>query len=226
MQTILVTGASGNLGRAIVKKFLNENWRVVGVDMREHSENAHQNFQHFSIDLTNEADVEKFVQDIIKKYDSIEAAALTAGGFAMGKIADTKIDDVKKQFSLNFETAYNISRQLFSHMLEKNLGHIFFIGSRPGSDMRNSKGMVAYGLTKSLLFRLSELMNEEAKGKNVVATVIAPSTIDTPENRKSMPEADSSKWVKAENIAAIIYFYCAEAASVIREPVVKVYHNA
>jgi NAD(P)-dependent dehydrogenase (short-subunit alcohol dehydrogenase family) len=226
MQTIVITGASGNLGRAVVKKFLNENWRVIGIDMREHAENKHENFKHIAVDLTNETSVEKFVRDIINEYQTIEAAVLTAGGFAMGKIADTKVDEIQKQISLNFETAYNISRQLFSHMIEKNSGRLFFIGSRPGSDMRNSKGMVAYGLSKSLVFRLVELMNEEAKGKNVVAMVVVPSTIDTPENRKSMPEADPSKWVKAENIAAIIYFYCSEAASVIREPVVKVYHNA
>ena len=86
--------------------------------------------------------------------------------------------------------------------------------------------MIAYGLTKSLIFRLAELMNDEAKGTDVVATVIAPSTIDTPENRKAMPDVDSSKWVKPENIAAIIYFYCSEAAAVIREPVIKTYNNA
>jgi NADP-dependent 3-hydroxy acid dehydrogenase YdfG len=69
-------------------------------------------------------------------------------------------------------------------------------------------------------------MNEEAKGKNVVTSVVVPSTIDTPQNRKSMPDADPSKWVKAEDIANAIYFYCTEEASVLREPLIKVYNNA
>jgi NAD(P)-dependent dehydrogenase (short-subunit alcohol dehydrogenase family) len=92
--------------------------------------------------------------------------------------------------------------------------------------MHNSKGMVAYGMAKSLIFRLAELMNEEAKGYNVVTTVIVPSTIDTPQNRKSMPDADFSKWVKPEAIADIIYEYCTPAASVIRESVIKIYNNS
>ena len=75
------------------------------------------------------------------------------------------------------------------------------IGSRPGANMKNSKGMVAYGLGKSLIFHLAELMNEEAKGTNVVTNVIVPSTIDTPQNREAMPHADFNKWVTPEAIA-------------------------
>jgi len=86
--------------------------------------------------------------------------------------------------------------------------------------------MVAYSLAKSLIFRLADLMNEEAKGHNVVTSVVVPSTIDTPQNRKSMPDADPSKWVKAEAIANVIHFYCTEEAAVLREPVIKVYNNA
>jgi NAD(P)-dependent dehydrogenase (short-subunit alcohol dehydrogenase family) len=226
MKTILITGASGNLGRAVVKKFLAEGYKVVGTDMRMHPENEHENFEHITVDLTDENGSENFINDVIKKHQSIDAAVLTAGGFAMGKIAETKMEDIKKQFRLNFETTYNVARPVFSQMIKQGNGRIFMIGSRPGSDMKNSKGMVAYGLTKSLIFRLAELMNEEAKSENILATVIAPSTIDTPENRKAMPDVDSSKWVKPENIAAIIYFYCSEAASVIREPVIKTYNNA
>jgi NAD(P)-dependent dehydrogenase (short-subunit alcohol dehydrogenase family) len=92
--------------------------------------------------------------------------------------------------------------------------------------MKSSKGMVAYGLTKSLIFRLAELMNDEAKGQNVVTSVIVPSTIDTAQNRKAMPGADPRKWVKAEEIAAIISFYCSEQAAILREPVIKVYGNS
>jgi NAD(P)-dependent dehydrogenase (short-subunit alcohol dehydrogenase family) len=97
------------------------------------------------------------------------------------------------------------------------------IGSRPGLDMKNSKGMLAYGLSKSLIFRLAELMNDEAKGQNVVTSVIVPSTIDTSQNRQAMPDADFTKWVKPEQIARVISFYCSDAATILREPIIKVY---
>jgi NAD(P)-dependent dehydrogenase (short-subunit alcohol dehydrogenase family) len=106
----------------------------------------------------------------------------------MGGIRETGSADILAQYELNFETAYHVARPVFLNMMEKGKGRIFLVGSRPGLDMRNSKGMVAYGLSKSLVFRLAELMNEEAKGTDVVVSVIAPSTIDTPQNRKSMPD--------------------------------------
>ena len=144
----------------------------------------------------------------------------------MGKIADTNTTDIQKQYKLNFETAYNTARPVFVQMMKQNSGRIFMIGSKPGLSAANSKGMVAYGLAKSLIFRLAGLMNDEAKGSNVVTNVIVPSTIDTTQNRESMPDAKFDNWVKPKAIADIIYFYCTDAASVIREPVIKVYNNS
>ena len=229
MKTIIITGASGNLGQAVVKKFLAEGYNVIGtiipndpvaIDIND------SRFEKVVVDLMSEEASQKFVESIILKYKTIDAAVLTVGGFAMGKIAETKTSDISKQYKLNFETAYNVSRPVFIQMMQQKSGRIFMIGSKAGSNMKNSKGVVAYGLAKSMIFRLAELMNDEAKGHNVVANVIVPSTIDTPQNRQSMPDADFSKWVKAEQIADVIYFYCTDKAAVLREPVIKVYNNA
>jgi NAD(P)-dependent dehydrogenase (short-subunit alcohol dehydrogenase family) len=124
---------------------------------------------------------------------------------------------------LNFQTAYNIARPVFLQMMKQGSGRIFLIGSRQGLNILKGKGALAYSLSKSLLFRLAELLNAEAKGKNVVVSVIVPSTIDTPQNRESMPDADFSSWVTASQIADIIYFYSSGESSAIREPVIKVY---
>ena len=229
MKTAIVTGASGNMGQAVVKKFIDEGYKVVGTIIP--NDPAPMDFpedklEKVIVDLMNEDDSQKFVSTIISKYGSVNAAVLTVGGFAMGKIAETKTSDILKQTKLNFETAYNVARPLFVQMIKQNSGRIFIIGSRPGLDAKNGKGMVAYGLAKSLIFRLAELMNDEAKGTGVVISVIVPSTIDTPQNRTAMPDADPEKWVKPEAIAAIIHFYCTDAAAVLREPVIKVYNNA
>ncbi len=225
----IVTGASGNMGQAVVKKFLGEGYKVIGTvipndPVKIDIDSA--DFETAIVNLTDEENSLQFIEMIIQKHGSIDAAVLTVGGFAMGSVAETKTADVLKQYKLNFETAYNTARPVFIQMLKQNSGRIFIIGSRPGLDAKNGKGMVAYGLSKSLIFRLAELMNDEAKGKNVVTSVVVPSTIDTPQNRKSMPDADPSKWVKAEDIANVIYFYCTGDASVLREPLIKVYNNA
>jgi NAD(P)-dependent dehydrogenase (short-subunit alcohol dehydrogenase family) len=225
----IVTGASGNLGKAVVKKFIDEGYFVIGTIVPNDPvliDFPADKFKKIVVDLMSEEDAQKFVDGVITKHGRVDAAILTVGGFAMGKIQDTKTSDILKQYKLNFETAYNVARPLFIQMLKQNSGRIFIVGSKPGLDARNGKGMVAYGLAKSLIFRLAELMNDEAKGKNVVTSVVVPSTIDTLQNRKAMPDANFDNWVKAEAIADVIYWHCTDEASVLREPVIKVYNNA
>lgn len=229
MKTAIVTGAFGNLGQAIVKKFIDEGYFVTGTVMphdKSHIDFPADRFEKYIVDLTNEEEVQKFIEAVISKHGNIDAAILTAGGFAMGKIADTKASDIFDQYKMNFETAYNTARPVFIQMLQQNSGKIFMVGSKAGLDSRNGKGVAAYSLTKSLIFRLAELMNDEAKGKNVITHVVVPSTIDTPQNREAMPDAKFDNWVKPQAIAGIVYWYCTDAASVVREPVIKIYGNA
>jgi NAD(P)-dependent dehydrogenase (short-subunit alcohol dehydrogenase family) len=111
-------------------------------------------------------------------------------------------------------------------MKENGSGRIVFIGSRPALEAKAGKELIAYGLSKSLLFKLAEYINAEAKGKNVTATVVVPSTIDTPLNRKNMPDANPDKWVKPEALANILEFIVSDKSSPLRETVLKVYNNS
>jgi len=217
------------MGQAVVKKFLAEGYKVTGttvpndpvkIDIND------PNFETVVVDLMDEEHSRQFIESVVGKHGSLDAAILTVGGFAMGSVAETKTADVMKQYKLNFETAYNVARPIFTQMLKQNSGRIFLIGSKPGLDHRNGKGMVAYGLAKSLIFRLAELMNDESKGTDIVTSVIVPSTIDTPQNRQSMPDAKFDSWVKPEAIADILYFHCSPEASALREPIIKIYNNA
>jgi NAD(P)-dependent dehydrogenase (short-subunit alcohol dehydrogenase family) len=225
----IVTGASGNMGQAVVKKFLADGYKVIGTVIPDDPVNIdinNSNFETAIVNLNDEDNSQQFIDSVIKKQGSIDAAVLTVGGFATGSVADAKTADIMKQYKLNFETAYNVARPSFIQMLKQGSGRIFMIGSRPGLDARNGKGMAAYGLAKSLIFRLAELMNDEATGFDVVTSVVVPSTIDTPQNRKGMPDVNPSNWVKAEAIADIISFYCSKGASALREPLIKVYNKA
>jgi NAD(P)-dependent dehydrogenase (short-subunit alcohol dehydrogenase family) len=229
MKTAIVTGSSGNLGNAVTKKFIENGFFVAGTAFQHPGapqEFPAASFETTAVNLKDEDDSQKFVAHVISKHTTIDVAVLTVGGFAMGSISDTTTGDIKQQYQLNFITAYNVARPVFEQMMKQGYGRIFLIGSKPGLSSKNGKGVVAYGLAKSLLFRLAELMNAEAKGKNVVTSVIIPSTIDTPQNRQGMPDAHFENWVKASSIADVIYWHCTDEASVIREPVIKVYNNA
>ena len=228
-KTILITGANGNLGAATVKKFLDEGYKVIAVD---HSGThlgfaaSHADFELRAVDLGNEQAVTDFLEEIIGLYDQIDGALLLAGGFVLGDLSVTDGEALRKMIALNFETAYFTARPLFRHMLENGYGRVVFMGARPALQPSQGKGALAYALSKSLLFELAELLNATAKGKNVVAAVVAPSTIDTPVNRQDMPDADPAAWVKPEQIAGLLEFICSEKGDAIREPVYKIYNNS
>ena len=154
MKTAIVTGASGNMGQAVIKKFIDEGYKVIGTVIPNDPvpmDFPEDKLEKVVVDLMNEDDSAKFIASVISKYGSIDAAVLTVGGFAMGAVAETKTSDIGKQYKLNFETAYNVARPVFVQMLKQNNGRIFIIGSRPGLDATHSKGVVAYGLAKSLI---------------------------------------------------------------------------
>lgn len=228
-KTILITGANGNLGAATVKKFLDEGYKVIAVDQSgTHLGFAasHDNFELRSVDLSSEQAIGDFLAEAINLYGRIDGALLLAGGFAMGDIAATDGASWRKMMTLNFETVYFAARPLFQHMLQNDYGRLVFMGARPALQADQGKGAMAYSLSKSLLFELAALLNATAKGKNVVASVVAPSTIDTPLNRKDMPGADPATWVRPQQIADLLEFICSEKGDALREPVYKIYNNA
>ncbi|HET7898811.1 MAG TPA: SDR family NAD(P)-dependent oxidoreductase [Flavisolibacter sp.] len=228
-KTIIITGANGNLGTAVTEYFLPGGYNVLAT---VHSEEAKKDLPSNErlvadvVDLTHEQAAETFVQNAVGKYGKIDGALLLVGGFAMGTIEATNTTDIQKQIRLNFETAYNVARPLFQHLKKNGKGRLVFIGARPALEAKAGKNMVAYGLSKSLLFTLAEYLNAEAKGTNVTATVVVPSTIDTAPNRSAMPDSNPDNWVKPEALAAILDFVLSEKASPLRETVLKVYNNA
>lgn len=229
MKNVIVTGASGNMGQAVVRKFLTEDYRVIGTMLSNDTtplEFDQTHFEKADVDLMNEEAAAIFVQSVVDKYKTIDAVVLTVGGFALGTVAETCTADVSKQVKLNFDTSYNIVRPVFVQMLKQEYGRIFMTGSRPGLHSFHGNGMVAYSLGKSLLFRLADLMNDEAKGKNVVTSIIVPSTIDTPQNRKSLPNANFSDWVKPEDIAHAIFYHCTPEGAALRDTTIKLYGNS
>ena len=222
MKNVLVTGANGSLGRAVAEKFLNENCHVIGID-RELPENIqfeNRNPEHHAVDLLKEENVREFLGKIYREHNRIDVAIFTAGGFAMGDLEESSGAAMTEQYELNFLTAFHPARQIFLKMKEKNYGRIFLIGSRPGHNVKNGTKMIAYALSKSLLFRFAEILNDEGSKHNVVTTMIVPGTIDTPANRKSMPDADTSAWVKPQEIANIIHWHTTTEADKIHSPVI------
>lgn len=228
MKTVIITGANGGLGTAVTAGFLSKGYRVIATVREEKSKKElaeHAGLHTEVVDLADEQAAEAFIRGAIIQYGNIDAALLLVGGFAAGNLAATGSADIRKQINLNFDTAYHVTRPLFQHMMENNNGRIVFIGGRPALQASAGKNLIAYGLSKSLLFKLAEYLNAEAKGKNVTVSVVVPSTLDTAANRKSMPDADAASWVKPASLAEILDFIVSGKGEPLRETVLKVYNN-
>jgi NAD(P)-dependent dehydrogenase (short-subunit alcohol dehydrogenase family) len=226
-QSIIITGAAGNLGRVVVEKLVAEGYHIIAT-IAPGNESPFKNLKSVDseeLDLTDEAAVESFVKKCYGKYDKIHAGVLIAGGFDAGGLKDTDKAKLDKQIALNFETAYHLSRQLFIRM-EDGGGHLIFVGTRPAFTPSEGKNLVAYSLAKSLLFRLAEIINADGKDKNIRASVIVPGTIDTPANREAMPDADHSKWVPRTDIAEALTYLVSEPGGSLRETVLKLYNES
>jgi NAD(P)-dependent dehydrogenase (short-subunit alcohol dehydrogenase family) len=229
MKTVIITGANGNLGTAVTKEFIGKGYRVIATIANEGSKTdffPHPNLEVSVVNLTDEKQTTDFIEKMIHKYAVIDAALLLVGGFATGSIENTTGDDLHKQIALNFETAFYVAKPLFGHMITNKKGNIVFIGARPALNPAQGKDLIAYALSKSLLFKLAEYLNEAARGKSVSVSVVAPSTLDTPLNRKSMPDVNPDIWVKPSEIAETLEFLVSDKSSALRETVLKIYNNA
>lgn len=203
-KNIIVTGASGNLGSAVVAYFLEKGHRVVGfVHGKPKDLPTSENFKEVAANLLDEEEVATAMETLHQEYGHFDAAILTAGGFMPGRIENTGTKELNQMVKLNFETAYHLTRQLLTAENSDQETKLFFIGSEPGKDPAKGKSVAAYALSKSMLFSFSEMIN--GNYKNQKAFVVVPSTIDTPQNRKALPDADFSKWQKPMDIAKIIY---------------------
>src|SRR6187549_241414 len=151
---VFITGASGNLGKAAVEKFIAEGYKVVATVSpgKDLGFEVAGDVETVEADLTNEKNAEALVQKIIDKRSSIDAALLLVGGFAAGGIKEADGASLKKMYALNFETAYYTARPVFLQMLKQTTGgRIVLVGARPALKAQDGKKFMAYALSKSLL---------------------------------------------------------------------------
>ena len=225
MKTVIVTGANGHLGRVVTDCFQRNDYQVVAIVSP--GKKAPPPAITFEADLADEELTSAAVQQILKNYPTLDACLLLAGGYAGGKLAETDDRLLDRMIETNFKTTYHAARPVFEHMLtQANGGRLVLVGARPALIAKDGKNNVAYALSKSLVFQLASLLNAEGATKNVITSVVVPSTIDTEANRQAMPGSDFSKWVSPIDIAETMLYLCSEQARALRDPIIKMYGNA
>lgn len=230
----VISGAGGSLGRAVVRRLRAEGARLALIDRNE--EALKQFVQELglseetalvgAIDLTRKADVDTFVASTIETFGQADILVNIAGAFTFsGPVFRMKPDDLDAMVSVNVKTAFLLGAAVAARMVEKSAkGRIINIAARAG--LAGSSGIAAYSAAKAAVLRLTESMAQELLEYGITVNVVLPSTIDTPPNRKAMPEADFSKWVTPDSIADVIAFLVSDSARDISGASIPVFGRA
>ena len=216
---VLITGATGGLGSAVAEQFLSEGHTVIGVARGWKSPPAR--ILALSADLTDPEQCARAVGEA----GEIDAVIHIMGGFAGGSpVEKTAVETWDHMMNLNVRSAFLVFRSALPAMLTRRRGRLVAVASRAA--VEPVAGLSAYGASKAALVHLMSTLAVELKGSGVTSNVLLPSIIDTPENRRSMPDADYSRWVPPASIAKVVSWLASEAAADVSGAAVPVYGGA
>jgi NAD(P)-dependent dehydrogenase (short-subunit alcohol dehydrogenase family) len=224
---VMVTGGTGALGHAVVGALI-ENGAHCHVSYMVEAEAQSFPFRenvtlHAAGDLADEAAVAKLYDGVPKLWASIHLA----GGFAMSSIGDTDKKKLMAQLDSNFVACFLCCRAAVKAIGRSGGGgRIVNVAARPGLEWRSGAGMVAYAASKAAVAAMTVALAEEVAKDGILVNAVAPSIMDTPANRKSIPGADYAAWPKVEEVAASILFLASPDNAVTRGGVVPVYGKA
>ena len=214
-KTCLVTGAAGNLGRAVAGAFAAAGASLILMDhQREHLQSAYGNEgegKRFALADLRDA---QSVARALPAGTRIDILCNIAGGFRMGQpVHETSDDTWDLMLGLNARSVVNCARAVVPRMLAAGGGKIINVGAIAA--LSGKANMSAYIASKSAVIRLTESMAAELREKGINVNCVLPSTIDTPQNRKDMPKADPKRWVAPEALADVVLFLASDAARAI-----------
>ncbi|HEX7271108.1 MAG TPA: SDR family NAD(P)-dependent oxidoreductase [Casimicrobiaceae bacterium] len=225
-RTVMVTGAAGNLGRAVAGAFAGEGANLALIGHRRESlagvfggENARRLF--IAADLLDQQQVEAAARAALQCFGRIDVLCNIAGGFRMGTpVHETTDRDWDFMFDVNVRTLLNCVRAVVPHMLAAGGGKIINVGA--ASALKGGAQMGAYSAAKGTVIRLTESMAAELRDRKINVNCVLPSIIDTPENRAAMPKADPARWVAPEDLAKVFLFLASPEAGAIHGAAIPV----
>jgi NAD(P)-dependent dehydrogenase (short-subunit alcohol dehydrogenase family) len=217
------------LGAAVTARLLDDGWRVVVPWIVEGELDRVKRQDGLTL---VQADVfDPHGVDIAVAAATEETAApLTGlvnlvGGFdAPGRVHEVPLDRFEEQFRLNLRGTYLVTQAALPHMLEAGGGSIVCVGTRAA--LKPFRGAAGYAASKAAVLAFARAVAVEYRDDGVRCNAILPSVIDTPANRRSMPNADQDRWVKPAEIAGAIAYLLSDAASPISAALVPVYGRA
>lgn len=229
-RVVVVTGATGGLGSAVVREFAQAEARLILVGrsaerlegLVEEVGLLDERAFPFPADVTREEGVERLVAAVLDRWGRLDVLLNTVGGWSGGKpVWETPVEVWDRMIALNLRSAFLLSRAVLPPMLEAGWGRIVHVASKTAVAPRAKQA--AYAVSKMGLITLVEVIAAEVKGTGVTVNVVLSSIIDTPANRRMMPKADPARWVPPEQIAATMRFLCSDDAGSINGARIPIY---
>jgi NAD(P)-dependent dehydrogenase (short-subunit alcohol dehydrogenase family) len=228
-QVALVTGAAGNLGLALCQALAAQGARVAMVDRNPQTLEAARaalpassDAAIFTADLISPGSVADMVERVSTHFGRVDILANIAGGFTMGPpLHETEDKDWDFMMDLNARTVFNACRAVIPHMIAQGSGRIVNVAARAATEGKAQ--MAPYCASKAAVITLTESLAAELKDSGINVNCILPGTVDTPQNRAAMPDADVGRWVPPAALADVILFLASNAARCVTGAAVPVY---
>ncbi|HEY8948051.1 MAG TPA: SDR family NAD(P)-dependent oxidoreductase [Rhizomicrobium sp.] len=207
----IVTGGAGALGSAVCMALSGAGAKVMAID---NGVLPAEQPGIGNVDLSDAGKAKAAIDKAVSEMGGLYALINIAGGFRWEKLAGGKIGTWDFLYTVNVKTAVNACQAVLPHLLKAKTGRIVNIGAAAAAKPA-AAGMGAYTAAKAGVLKLTEALADEVKNDGITVNAILPTTIDTAANRKDMADADFSKWVKPEEIAALIEYLLSPAASAV-----------
>ncbi len=230
----IVTGGAGALGRATNRVLLSAGARIIAVDAHPERlsdlaasvpEGARAGLVTAHADLTTEAGAAAIIAQAMATHGRVDILVNIVGGYAGGpSVAETDLATWRDQFELNATTAFLMARAAVPVMQSQGWGRIINVSSRVARTAPG--GLGAYAVSKAAVITLTEVLANETRDHGITVNAILPSVIDTPANRRDMPDAAFDRWVRPEQIGQVIRFLAAEESGIISGAAIPVYGRA
>ncbi len=221
-KVIAITGGFGVLGLAVAKAAVAAGAKVAAIDRIDTPAGLNLGAEGLllgGVDIADPKGAERAMGAVVERFGSLDGLVNIAGTFKWETVADGSVATWDFLYQVNVKTALCASRAALPHMLVGGRGHIVNIGALGA--VKAGAGMGPYAASKAGVHKLTEALAEELKGR-VTVNAVQPSIIDTPANRKDMPDADFSKWVAPSDLAAVILFLCSDASKAVTGALIPV----
>jgi NAD(P)-dependent dehydrogenase (short-subunit alcohol dehydrogenase family) len=222
-KVVLVTGANGGLGAHVTQAFLDAGATVIGTSRKiQQTDFSSPSFTALPAEISSREGAKSLADQVVARFGKLDVLAHTVGGFAGGQsIADTDDAAFQRMLDMNLNSVFHVLRATIPALRQTGNGRIIAIGSRQA--LEPASGVGAYSASKAAMVSLIRTVALENKDAGLTANVILPGTMDTPANRKSIPDADFSKWVQPSTVASLITWLAGDAGKDINGAVIPVY---